>query len=203
MSRVRALFGASVAVGILAACSGGDPASPTATASDAGGTDATVDGSSSGSVDSAPPDVAAPDTGPGTGPIACGKVPTCDSKTQDCCLEAPLACAPKGTCPGGSLSCSDTASCAAGSVCCATVVRADGGAGDAGDAGDGGGGGGATVNAACEAACTKAQLQLCATTADCTVAGEECRRGPGGLFGCRKALDGGADGGSTDASDGG
>jgi hypothetical protein len=195
MLRARALFATSVAVGILAACSGDDTVGPFAT-EDGGAADATADVGSSGAVDSAPPpDVAAPDTGAGGGPIACGKVLTCDSKTQDCCLDAPAVCAAKGTCTGGSLSCSDTASCASG-VCCVMTVRADAGAADGGD------GGGATVSATCEAACKKGELQLCATTADCKVAGDECRRGPGGLLGCRKPLvDAGADAG--DAGDGG
>jgi len=205
MSRSRALLAASIAVGILAACSGDDTNAPI-TSGD-GGSDATTadTGGSSGAVDSAPPpDVSVPDTSSsGGGPIACGKVPTCDSKTQDCCLDTPSVCAPKGTCIGGSLSCSDTASCTTG-ICCAAVVRDDAGAGDAGD---GGGGGGATVNATCASACKKGELQLCSTTADCTVVGDECRRGPGGLLGCRKpAPDAGADAGDSgigDASDSG
>jgi hypothetical protein len=206
MSRSRALLAASIAVGILAACSGDDTTAPI-TSADAGGSDATVDtGGSSGAVDSAPPpDGFVPDTGGssgGGGPIACGKVPTCDSKTQDCCLDAPAVCAAKGTCTGSVLSCSDTASCTTGSVCCAAVVKDDAGA----DAGDGGGAG-STINAACASSCTKGELQLCATTADCVVPGDVCRKGAGGLLGCRKpAPDGGADagdGGIADASDAG
>ncbi len=198
MSRGRIVFVASVAAGILAACSGDDtaPLGP----KDSGTIDATADDGSSGAIDSAPPDVAVPDTSTGGGgPIACGQVPTCDGKTQDCCLDAPAVCAAKGACTGNVLSCSGTISCATGDVCCASTTRLDGGAGDAGDGGDGGGGGIGTVKATCETTCAKGQLQLCTDNADCTVPGDECRKGPSGLKGCRKIVDGGA----ADASDSG
>ena len=202
MSRTRVLWAASIVAGVLIACSGDDSTVNPNNPADSG-TDATVSDGSSGGTDSAPlPDVGLLDTGSGGGPIACGgQGTTCDSKTQDCCLENPPVCAPKGTCAGGYLSCSGTSSCPTGDVCCATVERGDGGG-----AGDGGGdgGGGATVTATCAAAaCGKGELQLCTDNNDCKIAGEECRRGPGGLKGCRKIQDGGAGDGGGDVSDGG
>jgi hypothetical protein len=91
--------------------------------------------------------------------IECGATP-CDSLTQVCCATAlGRMCTAAGACNGDTLSCSGTNSCAtAGDVCCEDLSE-----------------GGRTLRTTCRAACGLSP-QLCTTDADCTKAGQYCRK---------------------------
>jgi hypothetical protein len=101
----------------------------------------------------------------GADQIACGMKP-CDSATQVCCV-AKQACTTAAECMGSKLACSGTNSCATG-VCCEEAA-------------------GNTASSKCEATCPKGAVQLCTTNADCTTAGDICRRVGAEFAICAKA----------------
>jgi len=117
-----------------------------------------------------------PPTPPSSRRIACGST-SCDSTTEDCCLQVAanvvVTCAPKGQCvfPGVSFSCSSAANCPAGQVCCLSQpIRG-------------------TPSAVCIAACGTAgggfrpSIQLCDSPAECPT-GTTCVPTPFGVSTC-------------------
>jgi hypothetical protein len=127
---------------------------------DDGGSGASSSGSGGGGMD-ATVGVTSPPHGTdgGAHQIECGATP-CDSLTQVCCATAlGRMCTAAGACNGDTLSCSGTNSCAtAGDVCCEDLSE-----------------GGRTLRTTCRAACGLSP-QLCTTDADCTKAGQYCRK---------------------------
>lgn len=150
-------------------CGGSDPeASATETPGGAaigdsggGGTDWSLDGSTSSDdpppvVDSGSPtksDAGAPPTDAG-GKATCG-TETCNA-TQDCCASGGTSkCVLKGTClGGGGATCTDPSTCGGGEVCCRGLT-----------------------GASCSKTCTGG-LRLCTTDAQCK-SGESCVSGLG------------------------
>jgi hypothetical protein len=95
----------------------------------------------------------------GANQIECGGT-ACDSLTQVCCASAlGRMCTTAGSCNGDALACSGTNSCpTTGDVCCEDLSE-----------------GGRTLRTTCRAACGLSP-QLCTTDADCTKAGQYCRK---------------------------